>query len=151
MDLCHLKNPELATHLQKYKGRVVLRGDNLEDEEGYRAVLTEQSASASQMAASRFLGAIAKTPVASDAISECYECRKLNAQQPGSEFRLGRDTTVGTQLMIPGSSGKKLGRCCWQKISNRFGKFLSANVDNIKMVGIKGKLEVNVRETKERH
>ena len=26
IDLCHLKNAELATHFQKYKGRVVLRG-----------------------------------------------------------------------------------------------------------------------------
>ena len=27
MDLCHLKNSELEPHYQKYKGRVVLRGD----------------------------------------------------------------------------------------------------------------------------
>ena len=29
MDLCHLKNAELAKHLQKYKERVALRGDNV--------------------------------------------------------------------------------------------------------------------------
>ena len=27
MDLCHLKNSELENEYQKYKGRVVLRGD----------------------------------------------------------------------------------------------------------------------------
>ena len=35
MDLCHLKNAEFAKHLQKYKERVVLRGGNVKDEEGY--------------------------------------------------------------------------------------------------------------------
>ena len=30
MDICHLKNAELETKHQKYKGRVVLRGDNCE-------------------------------------------------------------------------------------------------------------------------
>ena len=39
---CHLKNVELAKHLQKYKGRVVLRRGNVKDEEGCRAVRTEQ-------------------------------------------------------------------------------------------------------------
>ena len=35
MDLCHLKNAELARHLPKYEGRVVLRGDMIKDEQGY--------------------------------------------------------------------------------------------------------------------
>ena len=52
-DLCHLKNAELAKHLQKYKGRVVLRRGNVKDEEGCRAVRTE-GASAPQMAAAKF-------------------------------------------------------------------------------------------------
>ena len=50
-DLCHLKNVELATHLQNYKWRVVLLGDNVKDEDGYKALFAEQGASASQMAA----------------------------------------------------------------------------------------------------
>ena len=29
MDICHLKNAELETKHQKYKGRVVLRGDTV--------------------------------------------------------------------------------------------------------------------------
>ena len=60
MDLCHLKNAELAKHLQKLKVRVVLQGDNFEDEEGWRAVFKEQGASASQMAAAKLLDTILK-------------------------------------------------------------------------------------------
>ena len=49
MDICHLKNAELETKHQKYKGRVVLRGDNVKDDSGSYAIFTEQGSSASQM------------------------------------------------------------------------------------------------------
>ena len=42
MDICQLKNAELEAKHQKYKGRVVLRGDILKDDSGSYAVLTEQ-------------------------------------------------------------------------------------------------------------
>ena len=42
MDICHLKNVELEAKHQKYKGRVVLRGDIAKDDSGSYAVLTEQ-------------------------------------------------------------------------------------------------------------
>ena len=32
MDLCYLKNSKLELQFQKYKGRVVLRGDTVEDD-----------------------------------------------------------------------------------------------------------------------
>ena len=48
MDLCHLKNAELEAKHQKYKGRVVLRGDNVKDDSGSYAAFTEQGSSASQ-------------------------------------------------------------------------------------------------------
>ena len=32
MDICHLKNAELEAKHQKYKGRVVLRGDIVKDD-----------------------------------------------------------------------------------------------------------------------
>ena len=48
MDICHLKNAELETKHQKYKGRVVLRGDTVKDDSGSYAVFTEQGSSASQ-------------------------------------------------------------------------------------------------------
>ena len=48
MDLCHLKNSALEPRHQKYKGRVVLRGDMVKDDSGAYAVFTEQGSSASQ-------------------------------------------------------------------------------------------------------
>ena len=51
MDICHLKNAELEAKHQKYKGRVVLRGDIVKDDSGSSAVFTEQGSSASQMTA----------------------------------------------------------------------------------------------------
>ena len=38
MDICHLKNAELEAKHQKYKGRVVLRGDIVKDKSGSYAV-----------------------------------------------------------------------------------------------------------------
>ena len=42
MDICYLKNAELEPKLQKYKGRVVLRGDIVKDDSGACAVFTAQ-------------------------------------------------------------------------------------------------------------
>ena len=42
MDICHLKNAEVEAKHQKYKGRVVLRGDIVKDDSGSYAVFTEQ-------------------------------------------------------------------------------------------------------------
>ena len=41
MDTCHLKSAELEAKHQKYKGRVVLRGDIIKDDSGSYAVFTE--------------------------------------------------------------------------------------------------------------
>ena len=38
MDICHLKNAELGAKHQKYKGRVVLRGDIAKDDSGSYAL-----------------------------------------------------------------------------------------------------------------
>ena len=73
MDLCHLKNLELEPQVQKYKGRVVLRGDTVKDDSGSYAVFTEQGSSASQMTAAKVMDVIARLPgcgrQAEDAIS----------------------------------------------------------------------------------
>ena len=53
MDICHLKIAELGGKHQKYKGRVVLRGDIVKDDSGSYAVFTEQGSSASQMTAAK--------------------------------------------------------------------------------------------------
>ena len=42
MDLCHLRNSELERQHQKYKGRVLLRGDIVKYDSGSYAVFTEQ-------------------------------------------------------------------------------------------------------------
>ena len=55
MDFCHLKNSELEPTFQKYKGRVVLRGDIVKDDSGSYAVFTEQGSSASQMTAAKVM------------------------------------------------------------------------------------------------
>ena len=62
MDICHLKNAELEAKHQKYKGRVVLRGDIVKDDSGSYAVLTEQGSSASQMTAAKIMDIISRLP-----------------------------------------------------------------------------------------
>ena len=56
MDTCHSENAELETKHQKYKGRVVLRGDVVKDDSGSYAVFTEQVSSAAQMTAAKSHG-----------------------------------------------------------------------------------------------
>ena len=62
MDLCHLKNAELETKHQKYKGRVVLRGDIVKDDSGSYAVFTEQGSSASQTTAAEVVDITSRLP-----------------------------------------------------------------------------------------
>ena len=73
MGLCHLKNAELETKRQKCKGRVVLRGDIVNDDSGSYAVFTEQGSSASQMTAAKVMDIISRLPgcsgQAADAVS----------------------------------------------------------------------------------
>ena len=63
MDICHLKNAELEAKHQKYKGRVVLRGDIVKDDSGANAVFTEQGSSASQMTAAEVMDITSRLPV----------------------------------------------------------------------------------------
>ena len=60
MDLYHLENSELGPQHQKYKGRVVLRGDIVKDDSGSYAVCTEQGSSASQMTAAKVMDVYVK-------------------------------------------------------------------------------------------
>ena len=63
MDICHLKNADLEAKHQKYKGRVVLRGDIVKDDSGSYAVFTEQiGSSASQMTAAKVMDIISRLP-----------------------------------------------------------------------------------------
>ena len=62
MDLFHLKNSELEQQFQKYKGRVVLRGDIAKNDSGSYAICTEHGSSASQMTAPKVMDVISRLP-----------------------------------------------------------------------------------------
>ena len=85
MDICHLKNAELETKNQKYKGRVVLRGDIVKDDSGSYAVFTEQGSSASQMTAAKVMDVISRLPgcagQAADAVSTHTQVKTEDAQK----------------------------------------------------------------------
>ena len=83
LDICHLKNAELETKHQKYKGRVVLRGDIVKDDSGSYGVLTEQGSSASQVTAAKVMDIIYRLPgcagQAADAVSACSKVKMEDA------------------------------------------------------------------------
>ena len=58
--VCHEKGSELPIHMRTYKGRIVFRGDTVRNETGFYAMFSEQGTSASHLAASKFLDAIAR-------------------------------------------------------------------------------------------
>ena len=77
MNLCHLKNSELEPQFQRYKGRVVVRDDNVKDDSGSYAVFIEQGSSASQITAAKVIDVISRLPgcagQAADAVSACTQ------------------------------------------------------------------------------
>ena len=85
MDICHLKNAELEAKHQKYKGRVVLRGDIVKDDSGSYAVLTEQGSSAFQMTATKIMDVISRMPgcdgQAADAVSAYTQVKMEDAHK----------------------------------------------------------------------
>ena len=85
MDICHLKNAELEAKHQKYKGRVVLRGDIVKDNSGAYAVFTEQGSSASQMTAAKIMDIISRLPgcdgQAADAVSGYTQVKMEDAHK----------------------------------------------------------------------
>ena len=85
MDLWHLKNSELEPQNQKYKGRVVLRGDIVKDDSGSYAVFTEQGSSASQMTAAKVMDIISRLPgcdgQAADAVSAYTQVKLEDAHK----------------------------------------------------------------------
>ena len=85
MDICHLKNAELETRHQKYKGRVVLRGDTVKDDTGSYAAFTEQGSSASQMTAAKVMDIMSRLPgcsgQAADAVSAYTQVKVEDASK----------------------------------------------------------------------
>ena len=99
MDICHLKNAELEAKHPKYKGRVVLRGDIVEDDSGSYAVFTEQGSSASQMTAAKVMDTISRLPgfdgQAADAVSALYPCKNGTCSQTNENFQNRSVQTFG--------------------------------------------------------
>ena len=106
MDICHLKNAELEAEHQKYKGRVVLRGDIVKDDSGSYAVFTERGSSASQMTAAKVMDIISRLPgcdgQAADAASAYTQVKKADATKllENSEIGVSRhlDSSTTTQM-----------------------------------------------------
>ena len=104
MDICHLKNAELETKHQKYKGRVVLRGDIVKDDSGSYAVFTEQRSSASEMTAAKIMDIISRLPgfdgQAADAVSAYTQVKMKDAHKLFSKIGVSRhlDSSTTTQM-----------------------------------------------------
>ena len=106
MDLCHLKNSDLEPQFQTYKGRVVLRGDIIEDDSGSYAVFTEQGSSASQVTAAKIMDIISRLPgcdgQAADAVSAHTQVKMEDTpsflQDPKVRMSRFLDTSTKTQM-----------------------------------------------------
>ena len=106
MDICHLKNAELEAKPQKYKGRVVLRGDIVKDDSGSCAVFTEQRSSASQMTAAKVMDIISRLPgcdgQAADAVSAFTQVKNGGCTQINENSKIGTsrhlDSSTTTQM-----------------------------------------------------
>ena len=130
MEICHLKNAELETKHQKYKGRVVFRGDIVKDDSGSYAVFTEQGSSASQMtAATKVMDIICRLPgcggQAADAVSsytqENGRCSKILNSKIGMCRQLDSSTT--TQMAKTMVQYGRLIRSAWAKsVWSSFGR-----------------------------
>ena len=85
-----------------YKGRIVFRGDNIRDEEGYQACFQEQGASASWMGATKFIDFIAHCPGNK---GEDADARSAYTQVSWEEARrlLGRAKLPETYVRLPRS------------------------------------------------
>ena len=85
VNICHLKNAELEAKHQKYKGRVVLRGDIVKDDSGSYAVFTETGSLASQMTAAKIMDIIFRLPgcdgQAADAVSAYTQVKMEDAHK----------------------------------------------------------------------
>ena len=83
MDICHPKDAELEAKHQKYKGRLVLRGDIVKDDSGSYAVFTQQGSSALQMTAAKVMDIISRLPgcdgQAADAVSAYTQVKMKDA------------------------------------------------------------------------
>ena len=115
MQLCHIKNSELSAEMQSYKGRIVFRGDQVRDENGFYAVFSEQGTSASHMAGTKIINAIARMPgncgEDSDAIAAYTQIPLSDAVR-----LLGMDVMPETWISLPFDRWPKDGS--WKKFKD---------------------------------
>ena len=106
VDICHSKNAELEAKHQKYKGRVVLRGDIVKNDSGSYAVFTEHGSSASQMTAAKVMDIKSRLPgcagEAADAVSAYTQVKMEDAPKLFKNSKIGMsrhlDTSTPTQM-----------------------------------------------------
>ena len=105
MDICHLKNAELETKHQKYKGRVVLRGDIVKDDSGSHAVFIEQGSSASRMTAAKVMDIKSRLPgcagQAADAGSAFTKGKNGRCSKIVENFKIGMSRHMDTSTTTP--------------------------------------------------
>ena len=93
------ENAELEAKHQKYKGRVVLRGDIVKDDSDSYAVFTEQGSSASQMTAAKIMDIISRLPgcdgQAADAVSAKTQVKNGRCSQIVKKFQNRSVQTFG--------------------------------------------------------
>ena len=112
MDICHLKNAELETKHQKYKGRVELRGDIVKDDSGSYAVFTEQGSSASQMTAAKVMDKKSRLPGSSGQAADGQGdgVPKACQQQAAADPRRSRTCVCVNTLLVCGVAHAGEGR-----------------------------------------
>ena len=98
--------PNWKTKHQKYKGRIVLRGDIVKEDSGSYAVFTEQGSSASQMTSAKVMDVISRMPgcagQAADAVSAHTQVKMEDAPKllKIPKFGMSRhlDSSTTTQM-----------------------------------------------------
>ena len=98
MDICHLKNAELEAQQQKFKGRIVLRGNIVKDDSGSYAVFIEQGSSAFQMTAAKVMDIVSRLPGCDGQAADAVLAYTWNIEN--SEIGLSRhlDSYTTTQM-----------------------------------------------------
>ena len=90
-------------HFQKYKGRVVLRGDIVKDDSGSYAVFTEEGSSASKMTAAKVMDIISSLPgcaeQVADAVSAYIQVKMEGKKEVIDETRMSGATFHFASLM----------------------------------------------------
>ena len=105
LDMCHLKNAKLETKNQKYKGRVVLRGDIVKDDSGSYGVFTSRIISITNYC-SKVMDIISRLPgcagQAADAVSAFFPCQNGRCSKiiENSQIGMSRhlDSSTTTQM-----------------------------------------------------